>query len=305
MRKNAIHLRMRTYLNCIPCFFQQVLQAGEMVGIPQEDIKKIMDSIGDELKHFPLEASPPQMAKKIQRLFTEKTGDSDPYKNVKDASNAAALTVYPELVAIVRNSKNRLRTAVELACAGNIIDYGTISGDLDVKTEIMSIINQAESTIAHENADIFAFEAFAEALRNARKLVYVGDNTGEIVFDRVLLETIAHMYPQLEIFFATRGTPILNDCLVEDAYTCGLQHSATIISSGVASPGLILSDASEEFRTIFAQADLIISKGQGNYECLSSVHAPIFFLLIAKCSVIARDLNCKLRDLVLKKQSNG
>jgi damage-control phosphatase, subfamily I len=276
-----------------------------MVGIPQEDIKEIMDSIGNELKHFSLDDSPPEMAKKIQRLFVDKVGESDPYKALKDASNTAALSVYPDLVTIVKNSNKPLRTAVELACAGNIIDYGAFTKDLDVKAEIMSIVNKAEGTIAHENADIFAFDAFAQALQNARKLVYVGDNTGEIVFDRVLLETIAQMYPELEIFFATRGTPILNDCLVEDAYTCGLQHSATIISSGVSSPGLILSDASEEFRTLFSEADLIISKGQGNYEALSSVQAPIFFLLITKCSVIARDLNCKLRNLVLKRQSNG
>jgi len=293
---------MKTYLECIPCFFTQVLQAGERSDLSSAQVKVMMDAVGDELKRFPLEASPPEMAPTIQKLYTELSGISDPYKSVKDMSNQKALAIYPELKAIVERSASPLLTAVELACAGNIIDYGATHHDLDVSGEIMQILARSDAAIAHEERELFAFESFREDLSKAKRLMYVGDNCGEIVFDRVLLETIATIHPALHIDFVTRGTPILNDCLVQDAYTCGLHHTATIVSSGMFSPGLILKHAAPEFKALFDQADIIISKGQGNYEALSGVEAPIYFLLITKCKVIARDLGSSMRDLVLKKQ---
>ncbi len=293
---------MKTYLECIPCFFNQVLQAGKRSNLTSAQVKVMMDAVGDELKRFPLDASPPEMAPIIQELYTDLVGISDPYKSVKDMSNEKALAIYPELKAIVERSAAPLLTAVELACAGNIIDYGATHHDLDVNGEIMRILSQSDAAIAHEERELFAFEAFQQDLSKARRLMYVGDNCGEIVFDRVLIETIAALHPSLHIDFVTRGTPILNDCLVEDAYTCGLHHSATIVSSGMVSPGLILKHAAPEFKAIFDQADIIISKGQGNYEALSGVDAPIYFLLITKCKVIARDLGSSMRDLILKKQ---
>ncbi len=292
---------MNTYLECIPCFFNQVLQAGERSELSSAQVKVMMDAVGDELKRFPLEASPPEMAPTIQKLYTELSGISDPYKSIKDMSNEKALAVYPELKAIVERSATPLLTAVELACAGNIIDYGAHQ-DVDVSGEILQILSQADAAIAHEERELFAFDAFCDDLSKAKRLMYVGDNCGEIVFDRVLIETIAAHYPTLHIDFVTRGTPILNDCLVEDAYTCGLHHAATIVSSGMVSPGLIMKNASPEFKALFDQADMIISKGQGNYEALSGIDAPIYFLLITKCKVIARDLGSSMRDLILKKQ---
>lgn len=295
---------MKTYLSCIPCFFQQVLQAGEMAGLSQTQIKDIMNSVGDELKHFSMQETPPSMAKKIQKMLAESIGNRDPYKKVKDQSNEKALSVYPELKRIVAESDDKLLTAVELACAGNIIDYGVFNSGLDVTKEIMDIIGQENESIAHENSELFAYKDFTEKLASISSMIYIGDNTGEIVFDRVLIETIAEQYPSVKIYFATRGKPILNDCLVEDAYACGLDKTAEIVSSGVGSPGLILDDASDEFKELFFNADMIISKGQGNYEALSGTEAPIFYLLITKCKVIAQDIGSEIRDLILRHDGN-
>jgi len=297
---------MKAYLNCIPCFFQQVIQAGKMAGLSDPAIKDMMDMVGMELHTFPPDASPPEMAKIIQKLLSEKLGTPDPYKQVKEQSNQTALAVYPELREIAAQAEDPLLAAVELACAGNVIDYGVYNKGLDVSGEIRSILEQEQETVSRESEELFSFKTFRKKLNEAKRLIYVGDNAGEIVFDRILIEVIAEQYPDLEIYFAVRGTPVLNDCLAEDAYACGIDASAHIVSSGVTSPGLILNDADPEFRKLFESADIIISKGQGNYEALSgTTDAPIFFLLIIKCDVIAEDIGGEVRSLVLKENSRS
>jgi uncharacterized protein with ATP-grasp and redox domains len=118
----------------------------------------------------------------------------------------------------------------------------------------------------------------------------------------VFIETISELYPQLEITFVTRGYPILNDVLQEDAHSVGMDKIVSVVSSGTDAPGLVLDTCSKEFLQKFYDADMIISKGQGNYEALSDVCCPTYFLLVAKCEVIAKELGCHIRDIILKKQ---
>jgi len=297
---------MKTHLSCIPCFFKQMLQAGETAGLSKPAIKRLMDTLGRELSDFSLSDIPPHVGKRIQELLAAESGDSDPYAQIKRTSNQRALSVYPELKQMAFRSSDPLYTAVQLACAGNIIDYGIFAGrDIDVSKEIQNILDMERDIIERERPDLFAYHEFRDSLQRISTLVYAGDNAGEIVFDRVLIETIAELYPSVKIYFAVRSKPIINDCLEEDAYACGLHHSAEIISSGAASPGLLVDDATEACRKLLSSADMIISKGQGNYEALSLQQLPIFFLLIAKCQVIADDIGCEVGDLVLKQHRYG
>ena len=298
MHEYAIFVRMKTSLTCLPCFFKQVLEAGKMLGLPEESIKKIMDAIGNELQYFPLDMSPPQMAYHMQRMFVEHSGKQDPYLEVKTMSNREALSVIDDLRSMVRCSSSPLKTAVKLACAGNIIDYGAFPSGINVQAEITKILQQE---LGETNSSLFAFDAFQEALGHAKRVMYIGDNAGEIVFDRVLLETIAKEYPLLELVFVTRGFPILNDVLLKDALDCGLDSVATVVSSGSRTPGLVLSQADPAFLELYHQADMIISKGQGNFEALSEENGPIFFLFIIKCEVIETQLGGARRELVLKR----
>ena len=291
---------MNTSLDCLPCFFRQTLEAGKLLGLSTESIKHLMDEIGDELKHFPLDMSPPEMSYHMQRMFVALTGKEDPYLAIKDLSNREALAVIDGLRAIVRNSQTPLETAVKLACAGNIIDYGAFPSGVDVQAEITKILQQ-QSTSKDSISSLFDFTSFLEALKMARRVLYIGDNAGEIVFDRVLLETIAQQFPQIELYFITRESPILNDVLTKDALDCGLDSVATIMSSGSKTPGLLLNKADPAFLKLYHEADMIISKGQGNFEALSDADGPIFFLFIIKCEVIMRHVGGALRDLVLKR----
>lgn len=280
---------------------KQVIQAGELAGISTADIKVILDTLGEELKTYSMSTKPPLMGLRIHQLLTQLTGCNDPYRKVKRESNQKALKAYPVMKRIVASAEDPLFTAVQIACGGNIIDYGAFSArSLSVSKEIEKILKIEEEVISHERPELFNFQSFCSSLDQAENLLYIGDNCGEIVFDRVLIECIADRYPNIDITFVTRGEPILNDCLAEDAEACGLGEHAEIISSGVPSPGLLLEQASEECRQLFDHADLILSKGQGNYEALSDQCGSIFFLLVSKCEVISFDIGCELGDLILK-----
>jgi uncharacterized protein with ATP-grasp and redox domains len=294
---------MNTTLDCLPCFFKQVLEAGKLIGLPPESIKHIMDDVGNELKNFPLDTVPPKMSLFMQQMFVEKSGVQDPYLEVKETSNRQALAVIDDLRKIVNDSEIPIKTAAELACAGNIIDYGAFPSGVNVTSEITKILQKERNISKEESNGLFDYETFIQALGSAKRVMYIGDNAGEIVFDRVLLETIANTFPKIELYFVTRGKPILNDVLVKDALDCGLDSVATIVSSGSKTPGLILKDADQAFLQLYQGADMIISKGQGNYEALSQVEGPIFFLFIIKCEVIMRHIGGSMRELVLKRNN--
>ena len=295
---------MKTYLECIPCFLRQTLQAGRLMDLPDEKIKELMDTVGDGIKEIALDTPPPDMARRLQQLINEKVGDRDPYLALKQESNTKALSYYDAMYELTQQSQDRLMTALQVAIAGNIIDYGAIH-DLDVAAELEYLMHQERIDLMRESSEQFAYKTFREELSTAKTLMYVGDNAGEIVFDKILISTIKELYPDLRITFATRGKPILNDCLLEDARQIGLDAMVNVISSGSDAPGMVIDSCSTDFLQEFYAADLIISKGQGNYEALSEIDAPIYFLLIAKCEVVARTLGCDIRDIILKRTTGS
>ena len=287
---------MKTYLDCIPCFFKQALFTARTAGLDEAGQKKVIDNVCKLTSDFSLELSPPQMGRMIYRLAAGIAG-SDPFKGIREKSNRIALSIYPELKQKVENSKDRLLTSVELAIAGNIIDYGA-KNTLDVEEEIEKILRN-EFVI---NKAMFDYEGFRNMLGKAEKILYLADNAGEVVFDKILIEEI--FSPRCNIIYAVRDKPIINDALIEDAISCGIDKYACIMSSGSDAPAAILELCSSEFIEIYENAELIISKGQGNYEALSGENKPIYFLLKAKCPVIARDIGCNVGDMLLMFSAN-
>jgi len=147
----------------------------------------------------------------------------------------------------------------------------------------------------------FDYQEFKYALNNAESILYLGDNTGEIVFDKLLIEELSNMLPDVKITYVVRDKPVINDALMEDAVSCGLDKIVDVISSGCDAPGTILDLCSKEFLKLYESAELIISKGQGNFETLADEKRPIFFLFKVKCPVIANHTGFNLGDIVLKK----
>ncbi|MBN2103205.1 DUF89 family protein [bacterium] len=295
---------MKTYLDCIPCFFKQALEAARIAGADDVTQRQILNDVARVIPEFRLEASPPEMARTIYKVVREMTGVEDPYLEIKDQSNRLALEMYPRLTEKINKSTDPLFTAVELAIAGNIIDYG-VKNSLNVDRELEKILANEQQKIQHEGARFFKYEEFKSELAQIDNILYLADNAGEIVFDRVLLEVIHQQYPKIEIYFAVKEKPAINDALEKDARDCGIGTVAQVISSGSDAPGTLLSLCSASFQKLFWNADMVISKGQGNYETLSGVNRPVFFLLLAKCPVIANHIGCRVGDVILSYQNKN
>jgi uncharacterized protein with ATP-grasp and redox domains len=280
---------MRTYFDCIPCLVRQVLDSVRMVTDDKQLHEKVMRQALYLSSQMDLMQSPPAMAQKIHRFIREITGVQDPYREVKNRFNRLALQMYPELKQQVEASADPLDTAVRLAIAGNIIDFGVDSAVEESRVE--SAIAEALTGLLDKEM----LEEFGDAMSRAEDILYLGDNAGEIVFDRLLIEQL----PCEKITFVVKGRPILNDAVMEDAQIVGLTDMVDVIDNGSDAPGTILESCSETFRRRFDQSDLIIAKGQGNYETLSEVDKNIFFLVRPKCSVLARHLGREIGSLVL------
>ena len=229
------------------------------------------------------------MGQKIHRLIRELVGNDDPYRDLKKQHNRFALELYDLLEPTVHSTEDPLETAVRLAIAGNIIDLG-------VKTSISD--SDIHKTINDSLTAPFD-EAMVEQLRSdtecAQNILYLADNAGEIVFDRLLIEQL----PTEKVTVVVKGKPIINDATMDDAEFVGLTKIVEVIDNGSDAPGTILETCSQSFRDRFEDADLVIAKGQGNYETLSDLDKNIFFVLKAKCPVIAEHIGCEIGDMIL------
>ncbi|MFW6196285.1 MAG: damage-control phosphatase ARMT1 family protein [Thermoplasmatota archaeon] len=279
---------MKAYLDCMPCFVRQSLEAARMATDNEEVHREILDKVMKDLRENSLEGKkPPDIADRVHFIVRKLTGGTDPYKEMKEKQNEKALYFYPQLKNIVRDSEDRIYAAVKLAIAGNIIDLGP-GHDINLEETVKNIID--------EELEIDHFYEFKKELDKAENIFYLADNAGEIVFDKVLLEELNGK----NVKFFVKDGPILNDAMREDAEYVGIQELAEIdiVSNGM--PGEAPKRDSDEFIEKMSNADLVISKGQGNYEALSEVDRNIFFLLKAKCPVIANDLGVDVGSLILK-----
>jgi uncharacterized protein with ATP-grasp and redox domains len=289
---------MRTYLDCIPCFFRQALDAAKISGVGTILQRTVLNEVAKTLPEVSLNATPPEIARIIYGIVRRATHHDDPYQKIKRQSNTLALMMYPELRSRVSASDDHLIKAVEIAIAGNIIDYG-VKNALNIKEELKNILLTENHVFAKGNNVFIHYHDFKRMVRNAKNILYLADNAGETVFDRILIEEIKERGPHKKIIYAVKESPIINDALTEDAHQCGIDKIATVVSSGSDAPGTILSLCSREFLKMYKAADMIVSKGQGNFEALSEEKKPIFFMLRAKCSVITEDIGCSLGDILL------
>ncbi|WP_455391798.1 damage-control phosphatase ARMT1 family protein [[Eubacterium] cellulosolvens] len=284
---------MKVKLDCIPCFQRQALEAARFVTNDIGVQEKILRRVITELEKMDWTGTPPEMAHTVHQIVKEECNVSDPYKDIKKQFNDIALSLYPELKEIINKSAEPLLTAVRLAIAGNVIDFGANS-QFDLKETISNVLGKEFA--------LNDYDKLLEILRKSKSLLYLADNTGEIVFDKLLLETILSKYKIDKIIFGVKGAPIINDAMLEDAEYVGINKllGVELIKIGIGLPNTGLERNSAEFLNILNSSDIVISKGQGNYEALSK-NCGIFFLLMAKCPVIADDLNVKLGEIILKK----
>ena len=277
---------MKTFLECMPCFVEQALRTARIATRDEKKIKKVLDEVGCMIKDTPMDSTPAESGIRIYGKIAEVTGVADPYYAIKRQHIAEAKALLPELEKMLAKANDPLLMAIRLAIAGNVIDLG-INKKFDIVSDVKKILQQ--------DFGIFDYEAFKKHLATAKNILYLGDNSGESVFDKLLIQQL-----KKPVTYAVRTRPIINDTTLEEARLSGLDEVAELMDSGSPAPGIILRYATPRFLKAFQEADLIISKGQGNYEGLSDEKRPIFFLLKAKCPVIARDIGVQEGDIILK-----
>ena len=282
---------MRIYLDCIPCFIRQSLDAARHATADEHVHEQVVREVLALARNLDMSQSPPLIGQTIHRLIRQLVDVDDPYHGAKQRFNDVALKLYSKMRRFIIESENPLETAVRLAIAGNIIDFG-VKSDLQ-ETELTETINQCLS----DDLSGIQMEAFRNAVNEAEDILYLADNAGEIIFDRLLIEQL----PIEKITVAVKGSPVINDATMEDAIHAGLPQIVNVIDNGSDAPGTILESCSQVFRDRFEKADLVIAKGQGNYETLSDVDKNVFFILKVKCPVISKNIGCEVGEMILQK----
>ncbi|CAD7777450.1 hypothetical protein BLFGPEAP_01675 [Candidatus Methanoperedenaceae archaeon GB50] len=279
---------MRVYLDCVPCFLRQALEAVRLASQDLSIQEKAIRVILQKLSKISWNTSPPHIGREIHTLIKEVTGNPDPYLPLKKRFNQLAINLYPMLEKKVKTANDPFGTAVRLSLAGNMIDFGARPGEkIDIEKEINGALKAP--------LDKQALEKFKKAVTQAQNILFLGDNAGEVVFDKLLVQEIG---PQ-KITYVVKKKPIINDATLEDAEIVNLTKIVKVIDNGTDFPGTVLSACSKTFTNIYEKADLVIAKGQGNYETLNDVKKPIVFLLKIKCPVIAKDIKRNVGDLVI------
>jgi uncharacterized protein with ATP-grasp and redox domains len=280
---------MRVHLDCFPCFLKQSIIALRL-GTKDESLQKtILKSILEDVQKADISKPPAYTTTFIHRKIRQLLG-RDPFEGIKSEYNQIALGLYPSLKTTIEKSPDPLWTSTRLAIAGNIIDFGIFTS-IDIEGTIRMALN---NPLAVDD-----YNSFRNAIFIADKILYLTDNAGEIVFDRLLIETLISHGKKVKA--VVKGSPVINDSTMDDAIESGLTKVCEVIDNGSEAVGTILDWTSPAFQKTFKDAQMVISKGQGNFETLIDNEKKIFFLFQSKCDVVSKELSLLTGSMLLKK----
>jgi len=281
---------MNAYPECFACIFKQAINTAKIASKDPKVHEKILRRLAEEVKNMSMTDTPAAVSQYVYEITQEVSGVYDPFADMKKETNQAALKLLPKLEKLVFSSRDPLKSAVQIAVAGNVIDLG-INFELDLEKDVLAIAEQ-DFAIDH-------IEQFRAELTRGKSLLYLTDNSGEIVFDRVFVEELLNL--GIDVTVAVKSGPIINDVTMEDAEFTGLTSITRVIETGSAHIGVNWEKSSEDFKKTFLESDIIISKGHGNFETLSHTDYNIYFLLKAKCQSVAKELGIKMGNIAFKK----
>jgi uncharacterized protein with ATP-grasp and redox domains len=280
---------MKVHLDCFPCFLRQIIIALRL-GTKDELLQeRILKSILPEIQFADISMPPAYTTTFIHRKIRQLLG-KDPFGELKHEYNKIALGLYPSLITMVRESQDPLWTSTRLAIAGNVIDFGIFTS-VDIEGTIFKAINNPLA--------VDEFDIFKKTISDTDTILYLTDNAGEIVFDRILIETLISADKKVTV--VVKGSPVINDSTIEDALESGLTERCKVVDNGSDAVGTILPWTSSAFQKLFRNAELIVSKGQGNFETLTGIQKNMFFLFQSKCDVVSKELGLSNGSMLLKK----
>ncbi len=277
---------------CVGCIINQSIKVANAIGADDVLKSKLVSTVEDMSKDFSFSRTPPEIAADVYEKMSEIAHKEDLYAEVKELSTKKARSFVPFLKEKLFICNDKLLTATKIAVAGNVIDLAA-QVEFDLHEELEKIFH---TEFSHND-----FETFKKILQNAKNIVVLGDNVGEHIFDYLFIETLQALYPNLTCTYMVRGNPIINDVTCKEAKEAGFDKLCHLVDSGVNTPGFVYERATKEAQKLFDEADLVISKGMGNYECLSPSHRDnICFLLKVKCNVVANSLGREVGDIICK-----
>lgn len=267
---------MKVSAECMHCLVKR--QADNIKKYPDEEKKaaylgKVLGIIANHAAEEPA----PVLLSHIGRLHEVYFGKPFSFDELKQGYNAMMLEKEAEIREKITQAAAPLALALRFAQIGNYIDFGAMDSVDDAK--LMEFLKQAETLPLLEDT----YQSFMEDLKTAKKLVYLTDNCGEVVLDKLLMETIKQTASHLEITIIVRGEPVLNDATMEDALQVGLETCGKVIPNGTNIAGTYIPWVSAEAKDALDEADLLISKGQGNFESLHGCGLNIYYLFLCKC----------------------
>ncbi len=271
-------------LECLNCALNQVTATTELLGMEMPRRKALMQQAVELIARKGVDRNNCELIEEVYRIVTRAVGDEDPYRGVKAHFNRGMLRLCPEVRRHIQESGDPLRAAVRAAIAGNLIDLAALGLEISLEAAMEKVREVDRTGMYVDDCD-----SLKAALSRARTLLVLGDNCGEIAMDKLLIETLRGLYPQLRVQYGVRGTAVVNDVTREDAAMVGMEDVAEVIDNGDSLLTTLLRRTSPEFNRAFYGADVVIAKGMGNYEGLYGCdRGDIWFLMIAKCNVIAR-----------------
>ncbi|MDM8539542.1 ARMT1-like domain-containing protein [Desulfococcaceae bacterium HSG9] len=267
--------------DCIPCILKMSISLIRKLPLEEARIKELYSEILEipALRGRHWNVTSPEIIERVMHKINLVAGNSDPFYVEKAEINERLLRMVPWLKELVDNADDPVYEAVKLAIIGNSIDFMTPQAASDLED---TLIQRLEISLSENK-----FASFKRQLAQSELLLYLGDNAGEIVFDKILIETVKEHYnPQ--IVFVVRNVPTLNDATLKEARAVKIDQTVTVIANGIDGPlpSTQFKRCSDEVRELVGRADLIISKGGGNFDCLHEElkELPnITFMLISKC----------------------
>lgn len=277
---------------CVGCIINQSTKVADAINASPSLKNELVSTVEFMSKDFSYSNNPPEIAADVYEKMAVIAGKNDLYDEVKEHSTKKALTFIPLLKEKLFESQDKLLTATKIAVAGNVIDLAA---------EVEFDLHEEFEKIFHTEFAYNDFERFASKLQDAKSVLVIGDNVGEHIFDYMFLETLKELFPYVKYSYMVRGNPIINDVTLKEAKEAGFHKLCNLVDSGVNTPGFVYERANEHAKELFENADLVISKGMGNYECLTPPRREnICFLLKVKCQVVANSLNKEVGDIVCK-----
>lgn len=280
---------MKIYLDCYPCFLRQTVDAARFAGASEEQARQALQSVMGTLQQVNADANPAEIAWAVHRSIRDGLGIADPYLQQKQESTRKALELYPHFKERYGDGQD-MEALIRLAIAGNIIDFGMFSEMADLQQTADRVLSQPFA-IDHT-------KQMMARIASSSSILYLADNAGETVFDRLLIESLP-----IPVTYVVKGSPVLNDAIRQDALDAGLGACTRIIDNGSDAPGTVMHSCSPAFRQVFDDADVIIAKGQANYESLSDAGDRVFCLLQVKCPIIADDIGVPVKSIVVRQGS--